>query len=159
MTTLGFFPCKSDPDIRIQNNGYLYEYVTVYVEDLAIAMKDPKEFMNILETVNGFKTKGSGPISNNLGMDFFCDDDNSLCISALKNIEKLVKTYEQIFGESPRQIVTSPLEKGNIPDLDTSKMLDSKGIEFYQSMIGALQWVVTIGGLDITTADMTMAGF
>jgi hypothetical protein len=29
----------------------------------------------------------------------------------------------------------------------------------YQSMVGALQWVETIGRLDITTAVMTMSGF
>jgi hypothetical protein len=29
----------------------------------------------------------------------------------------------------------------------------------YPSMIGALQWMVTIGQLDITTAVMTMSGF
>jgi hypothetical protein len=64
-----------------------------------------------------------------------------------------------MFGESPKQTVTSPLEKGDNPELDTSELLDFKGIEMYQSMIGALQWVVTIGRLDITTAVMTMSGF
>lgn len=29
----------------------------------------------------------------------------------------------------------------------------------YQSMIGALQWIETIGRFDITTALMTMSGF
>jgi hypothetical protein len=29
----------------------------------------------------------------------------------------------------------------------------------YQSMIGALQWIVTIGHFDINTAVMTMSGF
>jgi hypothetical protein len=71
----------------------------------------------------------------------------------------IVKTYEQMIGESPKQIVPAPLEKGDNPELDTSKLLDSKGIEMYQSIIGALQEVVTIESLDITTAVMTMAGF
>jgi hypothetical protein len=55
--------------------------------------------------------------------------------------------------------VTSRLEKRDKPELDTSELLDSKGMEMYQSIIGALQWVVTMGRLDITTAVMTMAGF
>jgi hypothetical protein len=50
----------------------------------------------------------------------------------------------------------SPIAKGDNPELDTSELLDSKGIEMYHSMIGALQWVVTIGRLDITIAVMTM---
>jgi hypothetical protein len=45
----------------------------------------------------------TGPISVHLYMDFFCDDDNTLCISPLKYIENLVKTYEQMFGEKRRQ--------------------------------------------------------
>jgi hypothetical protein len=64
-----------------------------------------------------------------------------------------------MFGESPRQIVTSPLEKGDNPELYSLELLDSKGIEMYQYIIGALQWVVAIGFFDITTAVMTMAGF
>jgi hypothetical protein len=156
---LGFFPCKSDPDIWMRRIDDMYKYVAVYVDDLAIAMKDPQSFIDILQNVHGFKTKGTGPISVHLGMDFSRDDDSTLCISPLKYIEKLVKTYEQMFGEAPKQIVTSPLEKGDNPDLDTSELLDFKGIEMYQSMIGALQWVVTIGRLDITTAVMTMSGF
>ncbi len=55
--------------------------------------------------------------------------------------------------------MTSPLEKGDHPELDTSELLDEKGIEIYQSMIGALQWAVTIGRLDINTAVMTLSGF
>jgi hypothetical protein len=38
-----------------------YEYVTVYVDDLAIAMKDPKEITDILERKHKFKIKGTGP--------------------------------------------------------------------------------------------------
>jgi hypothetical protein len=78
-------------------------------------MKDHQEIINILETVHSFKTKGAGPISVHLGMDFFRHDDNTLCISALKYIEKLAKTYEHTFGEPPIQVVTSPLEKVDIP--------------------------------------------
>jgi hypothetical protein len=67
--------------------------------------------------------------------------------------------YERMFGQPPKQNVSSPLEKGNHPETESSNLLDSKGIQMYQSMIGALQWMVTIGRLDITTAVMTMSGF
>jgi Reverse transcriptase (RNA-dependent DNA polymerase) len=46
---LGFFPCKVELDIWMQKKGtLLYEYVAVYIDDLAIAMKDPKEFTDPL---------------------------------------------------------------------------------------------------------------
>ena len=38
---LGFRPCKAEPDIWLRRNGKIYEYVAVYVDDLAFAMKDP----------------------------------------------------------------------------------------------------------------------
>jgi Reverse transcriptase (RNA-dependent DNA polymerase) len=40
---IGFFPCKAEPGIWMRTKGNLYEYIAVYVDDLAIAMKDPKE--------------------------------------------------------------------------------------------------------------------
>jgi hypothetical protein len=55
--------------------------------------------------------------------------------------------------------VTSPLEKGEFPEVDTSDLLDKKCIQTYQSMIGELQWTVTIGRFDIIMAEMTMSGF
>jgi hypothetical protein len=55
--------------------------------------------------------------------------------------------------------VTSPLEKGDHPELDTSELCTIDQIAQYQSMIGALQWIVTIGRFDINTAVMTMSGF
>ena len=159
MRELNFFACKAEPDIWMRKNGDVYEYIAVYVDDLAIAMKDPKEFISILETKYKFKTKGSGPLSFHLGMNFHRDDDGTLCITSLKYIEKMIGNYEKLFGELPKQNVTSPLEKGDHPELDTSELLDAKGIETYQSMIGALQWAVTIGRFDINTAVMTLSGF
>jgi hypothetical protein len=37
---LGFFPCKAEPDILMRKKGNLYEYFAVYVDDLAIPLKD-----------------------------------------------------------------------------------------------------------------------
>jgi hypothetical protein len=58
----------------------------------------------------------------------------------------------------PNTSVTSPLEKGGHPELDTSELCTNDQIAQYQSMIGALQWIVTIGHFDIHTAVMTMSG-
>jgi hypothetical protein len=59
----------------------------------------------------------------------------------------------------PSQNVTSPLDKGDQPELDTSELCTEEQISQYQSMIGSLQWIVTIGRFDIHTAVMTMSGF
>jgi hypothetical protein len=59
------------------------------VDDLSIAMKNPKEFTDVLEIKHKFKLKGTGPIAFHLDRDFTRDDDGTLCISPMKYIEKL----------------------------------------------------------------------
>jgi len=68
-------------------------------------------------------------------------------------------TYECIFRSKPKQNITSPLEKGDHPKLDISNELDEQGTKNYQSLIGALQWSISLGCLDITTAVMMMSSF
>jgi Reverse transcriptase (RNA-dependent DNA polymerase) len=58
MSELGFFPCKAEPDIWMRNSENIYECIAAYVDDLAIAMKNPKAFVDILEWTYQFKTKG-----------------------------------------------------------------------------------------------------
>ena len=43
---IGFKPSKADPDIWMKSSrdGNYYEYIAVYVDDLAISIKDPKDF-------------------------------------------------------------------------------------------------------------------
>ena len=53
----------------------------------------------------------------------------------------------------------SPLAKNDHPELDTSDLLDEDGIVQYQSLIGILQWTITLGRFDVGTAVMTMSGF
>ena len=89
---LGFFPCKVEPDIWSRWNGELYEYIAVYVDDLAIAAQNPKEVCDILVKKYKFKLKGTGPISFQLGCDFFQDKGGVLCMAPKKYIEKMVKT-------------------------------------------------------------------
>jgi hypothetical protein len=81
-------------------------------------------------------------------MDFTRDDDNTLCISPTTYVDKLVKNYEKLFGMKPNTSVASPLEKGDHPEFDTSELCTAEQISQYQSMIGALQWIVTIGRFD-----------
>ena len=53
----------------------------------------------------------------------------------------------------------SPLAKNDHPELNTSDLLDEDGIARYQSLIGILQWTITLGRFDVGTAVMTMSGF
>ena len=92
-------------------NGDVYEYVAVYVDDLAIVLRKPKEFTDILMQKYNFKLKGTGPITFHLGMDIYREDSGTLCVAPRKYIERIVANYERIFGGYPKHVVTSPLEK------------------------------------------------
>ena len=61
-----------------------------------------------------------------------------------KYIDKMEETYERLFGEPPTDKVSSPLTKGDHPELDTSIFLEENDIEIYQSLIGSMQWAVSI---------------
>ena len=76
-----------------------------------------------------------------------------------KYIDRMSQIYERNFGCKPRTKFTSPLEKGDHPELDTSEELDQEGIKKYQSLIGVTQWLISLGRFDIATAIMTLSSF
>jgi len=160
----GFVPCcKVEPDLWIRrcHDGSCYKMIGVYVDNLALGMKDPKAFLDILTTKYKFKLKGSGPIQFHLGCDFKRDNNGTLVMYLKQYIEQMVSQYKTMFGTKPKTTVTSPLvEKGDHPEIDDTDLLDSRGsIQQYQSIIGLLQWAVSLGRFDITTAVMTMSSF
>ena len=154
-----FFPCKAEPDIWMRKAGNVYEYIGVYVDDLAFALHDPEAFAKILQDKYKFKLKGTGPISFHLGCNLTRDQDGILCMQPAKYIDRMVSGYERMFGSKPKTVVTSPLEKGDHPELDSSDLLDPDGVQKYQSLVGLPQWAVSIGRLDIATAVMSLSSF
>ena len=66
--------------------------------------------------------------------------------------------YERMFGCLPNKY-NSPLNSNDSPEPDTSELLDEIGIKMFQSMIGALQWCVTLGRFDIAVAVMSLSSF
>jgi hypothetical protein len=156
---MDFFQSKAEADIWMRKRNDKYEYIGVYVDDLAIIAHDPKEITDILVNKYKFKLKGTGPITYHLGMDVYRDNTGTLCISPKKYIEKMIASYEQFFGSKPSQKYSSPLEKGDHPEFDTSDYLDDTETQRFQSLIGAMQWAISIGRFDIITAVMTLSSF
>ena len=75
---MGFSPCKNEPDMWMIKRSGLWEYLAVYVDDLAFAMKDLAKFTKLLVEKYKYKWKGTGDIAFHLGCDFFRDDDGVL---------------------------------------------------------------------------------
>jgi hypothetical protein len=177
---MGFKPSRAEPDIWLRPAGSdqpidsgprnprvakppadgppHYEYIAVYVDDLTIASRAPAAITDALKNVYGFKLKGTGPIKFLLGCDYFPDENGVLCYGPRQYIEKMVSSFEQLFGHKPKHY-KSPLEKGDHPELDTSEFLELDDIKKYQSMVGAAQWIIQLGRLDITVHVMTLSSF
>ena len=159
---LGFYPSKAESSIFMRKcpTRDVYEYVATYVDDLCIVMENPREFLNQLSSAPyNFKLKGSGEVNFHLGCGFERDSDGVLCMDPSRYIDKMEDAYKQYFKELPNQKHRSPLVKGDHPELDVTEFLDQDGIEIYQSLIGAMQWAISIGRWDIQSAVMSLSSF
>ena len=63
-----------------------------------------------------------------------------------------------MFGYKPKYYRPA-LESNDHPELDTSEKLAHKDIIYYQSMIGSLQWAVSLGCFDMNSIVMTLSTF
>ena len=117
---MGFFQCKADPEVWMRDNGDHYEYLSVFVDDLEVASKDPESIMKMLTDDYKFKLKGTGPLEFYLGCGFHHDSHGTLCQNPRKYIEKMLTNFEKTFGYKAREY-TLPLEKGDHPEIDTSE--------------------------------------
>ena len=160
LRAMGFSPSYADPDVWLRDAGDCYEYVCVYVDDLLVALKDPDKFMEALQSDPwNYKLKGVGPPRYHLGGDFFRDSDNTLCYSTRTYVERLVSNFKILFGEDPPKRVFTPLPKGDHPELDESPLCSPDQTAKFQSIVGALQWTISLCRFDIANAVMTLSRF
>jgi hypothetical protein len=70
----------------------------------------------------------------------------------VKQVIADVKTeLEKVDQCLPTHVMT-PLSHGYRPELDQSRKLDAKRGQYYQSLIGVLQWICELGRIDILVA-------
>ena len=157
---LKFKPSKADPDVwmRPEPGGTCYEYIAVYVDDLAIAAKDPQAFCNELKKKYNLKLKGVGPLEYHLGCTYKKDPDGTLAPDPRRYVNKILESYERMFKEKPRKS-RPPLEGGDHPELDTSELCDEHQTKQFQTLIEQLQWLISLGRFDIAVHVMSLSRF
>ena len=79
------FSYMAEPDMCIRERKLIYEYITVYIDDLVIAAKHPKDIKDIMMDKHEFKLKSTGIIKYHLECDFF-GDENATHVSCQRNI-------------------------------------------------------------------------
>jgi len=157
MHAMGWFPSKADADVWMKRVENHWEYVATHVNDLLYCGKDPKRFYKMLREF-GFKLKPT----YHLGGDFkrMKEPEAMLTWGSHTFVKKMLSKYEKMFGEPvPKRDVHAPLEPGDHPELDTSPLCDAEQTQMYWSMLGDLQWAVSLGRIDIYCATMTLGGF
>ena len=70
----------------------------------------------------------------------------------------MLRNYEVMFGSKPK-MYSAPMENGDHPELDISEFLEVDGIAQYQSLVGALQWAITLGHFELLAGIASMASF
>ena len=157
---LNFKHSNADPDVwmRPEPGGTCYEYIAVYVDDLAIAAKDPQAFCNEPKKKYNLKLKGVGPLEYHLGCTYKKDPDGTLAADPRRYVNKILESYERVFKKKPRK-ARPPLEGGDHPELDTSELCDEHQTKQFQTLIGQLQWLISLGCFDIAVHVMSLARF
>ena len=144
----------------MRDAGDAWEYIVVYVDDIIVAMNDPKSFFDELQDPDkvGFKMKGVGSPTYHLGADFFRDNDGMLCLGSQTYAKCLCSNFERLYGESPKSVFL-PLEHDDHSELDDSPFCGPEDTSKFQSLIGACQWMISLCRMDIAQAIMSLSRF
>ena len=160
---MGFFQSQVDPAIWMRDCGDHYEYLCTWVDDLIFASKNPMWLMEKLEKDYGYTLKGVGSPEYYLGADIKRVDKDLdkgvLTMGSTTYVKRCLDNFERILGLKPPRKVSQPMDPKYYPELDTTDELDAQGRQIYWSLIGMLQWAVTIGRIDIHHAVMCMSRF
>ena len=156
---MGFSLTFADPDVWIRDAGDCYEYICCYVDDLLAALKDPEHFWKQFRSPPyNFKLKGGGEPTYHLGADFYRDNDGVLALGTQTYVRRMTADYVRLFGKEPKTYM-SALAKNDHPELDASLPCDPDETRKFQSLIGALQWTISLCRLDVACAVMTLGRY
>lgn len=158
---IGFRQTKVDPAIWMKDCGSHYEYIVLWVDDLLFISKNPMEIVKELE--KKFTLQGVGRPEYYLGADMkFMEAPEGQKVFTMGSktyVKRCLTNFERLMGFKPPKGVRIPKDPRDHPELDESDFLDEKGQKIYMSLMGMLQWAVTLGRVDIHETVMTMSRF
>ena len=131
--------------------------MATYIDDLLIASRDPESIIKVME--ERYILKGVGVPSYHLGGDVI--QGHTLDEWKLEPIDwilasktyttNMIKKFERLMADRRTQYHFSeyktPMNKEYHPDLDETPLLDAEFQTRYRSMIGSLNWLMSLGCL------------
>ena len=93
-----FFSSYADPAIWMRDMGDHYEYISVWVDDMFIAFKNPKAIVD--ELSKEYTLKGDGPPRYYLGADMerLNEPEKVFSMGSGTSIDKCLTIHEQLVG-------------------------------------------------------------
>ena len=163
---LGFRPTGVDPDLWMRRDKeHGYELLATYVDDIAVWSKNPMAVLKDLQM--RFAMKGVGRPEYYLGgnINFTHEDDPwhqagvITTISARTYVGQALERLGKLLEIPEFKAAKTPMSESYHPEIDDSALLSEKQHGHYRAIIGSLNWLVTLGRLDIAYATNTLARF
>ena len=159
---MGFTPTKADADLWIRDRGDHYEYIASYVDDLLIWTRDENSILDDIR--KEFDLKNVGPPDYYLGgnveylTEHWTKENIGLGFSGKTYIENMIPKFEELFGTNFKSLKT-PMAADYHPETDDSPLLSDDDAAKYRSIIGSLNWLVTLGRFDVHYATNTLSRY
>ena len=73
-------------------------------------------------------------------------------------MSKIIESYERMFPTKPKK-ARPPLEAGDHPEQDQSDFCNEEEVKQYQTLIGQLQWLISLRRFDIAVHTMSLSRY
>lgn len=173
VSAMGFSPCKADADVWLrehtkEDGTRYYEYLFIYTDDILALSMDPLGRCIQPLVDKGYVCKDIGPPTRYLGASIEEVEVEGATgtihkfwsMSAEKYLTLALETIETKLGETLKhKKADTPISPSYHPEVDESAILGDEDANYYQSLIGILQWTVELGRIDVAYECQLMSGF
>ena len=162
LRNLGFKPSRADPDLWIKKMEGYYAMLATFVDDILIWCKEPMKIIKALQA--SYELKGVGIPEYYLGgnVEFLDEHWNkkgiNMGFSSKTYVSNIIPKFEALFEQNFKQIKT-PMAEDYHPEIDETPDLSPDDGSKYRSVIGSLNWIVTLGRFDVHYATSVLSRF
>jgi len=157
LRSMQFKPCRHDQDVWLRRRDCDggYDYICTHVDDFKIVARDPQQYMTKIQAV--YTIKAISEPDYYLGNDYRKNSKGIWSVGCDKYIANALGKIEQRHGSLRPAGV--PLRSKDHPEHDDSPLLHPDQHQFYQQLIGMLNWVVQLGRFDVAFATASLSRF
>jgi hypothetical protein len=153
---MGFHSSEGDLDLWMKTVDGRTDYIGIYVDDYIIVAAEPEIYDKMIRA--RYIVGRSGPLTRFIGCDVINGHDNKLYLSSKRYIAGIIK-----HAETNHNIIINEADTPGVidshPEMDESPVLTAEMKREYQSLMGKLQWALTIGRIDITYEISSLSRF